>query len=304
MAETSEISWTDSTYNPWIGCTKVGPGCDHCYAEADFDLRKGIAKWGDGEPRHRTKTWPQVLKWEREHADFFLKHGRKRRVFAASLADIFDNQVEEEWRKDFWGLVRATPHLEWLIVTKRISNVRRMLPADWCDYPARYSHVVLIVTVCNQPEIDRDGVRLLSIKRDFRWLRVGLSIEPLLGPMIFRWSIWDAPFTFDWVIVGGESGPEARPMHPEWLRAIHDECRTGEIPFHFKQWGEWAPALSEPGIKMSKEKPNTESIRLCVDGSIYNGDGRAFVTMLKVGKRESGRKLFNKTYNGFPAFVP
>ena len=132
MAEITGIAWTDSTFNPWIGCTKVGPGCDNCYAEALMDKRWKRVQWGSGQPRERTSAanWKQPLLWEREHEAFMLMHGRRRRVFCASLADVFDNEAPPQWRGELWALVKATPHLDWLILTKRVGNVQSMAPAD------------------------------------------------------------------------------------------------------------------------------------------------------------------------------
>lgn len=109
MAQTSKIEWTDSTFNPWIGCTRVSPGCLHCYAEMD-SLRRGWAKWGKGKPRQHTKaaTWKQPLKWNAQAA----KEGRRKRVFCASLADVFDAEVENEWREELWELIGKTPLLD------------------------------------------------------------------------------------------------------------------------------------------------------------------------------------------------
>lgn len=314
MAEASEISWTDATYNPWIGCTKVGPGCDHCYAERDFDLRKGRVKWGAGNPRSRTKTERQPHTWNNAHAEWFAEHGRKRRVFAASLADIFDNEVPANWRHDFWNTVAQTPLLEWYIVTKRVSNVERMLPDWWNE--EQFRHVVLIVTVVNQDEANRDIPRLLAIKSKFPWLRVGLSIEPMLGPIDLRslnpggvqildaldgvsanphYAAWPH---LDWVICGGESGPHARPMHPAWLRSLRDQCAAAGVPFHFKQFGEWAP-VTEIGFEDGR---GVEAFTFQSDLSVetYGGAVPFGTEVRRVGKRAAGRSIDGKEHDGFP----
>lgn len=283
MAENTGISWTDATFNPWIGCTKVGPGCDHCYAERQNAHRAWTPGWGPGVPRKRTShnNWRKVEVWnahpERLIGDQWPR--RKPRVFAASLADIFDNEVDLVWRAEFFALVKSTPNLQWLIVTKRIGNVADMLPADWG--PA-YSHVVLLITVINQPEVDRDGPKLGRLGAEFPWLRLGLSIEPMLGPM----DLERGGFTFlrdlksptgqkyagvDWVICGGESGAGARPMSPVWARQLRDQCAESGVPFHFKQWGEFAPAEE-----------------------FYQGD------VVRVGKKRAGREIDGTEHNGFP----
>lgn len=226
MAETTEISWAHSTFNPWIGCTRVSPGCDHCYAATLMDDRYGRVKWGAGEARSRTKTWGQPLAWERKAA----ASGKPWRVFCASLADVYDNEVPVEWRRELFDLIYETPHLTWMLLTKRIGNIRRM------SWPP--PNVWLGATIVNQTEADRDIPVLLNETPQVavRWL----SCEPLLGPLdltpYFKRSAPADP-TIQWVIVGGESGKEARPMDPEWARAIRDQCADYGVPFHFKQWG-------------------------------------------------------------------
>lgn len=224
MAAQTEISWTDSTFNPWIGCTKVGPGCDHCYAEADFDLRRHRVKWGSGNPRSRTSAanWQNPRKWERDHTAFFAAHGRKRRVFCASLADVFDNEVPEEWREDLLALVRATPNLHWLLLTKRIGNVQSMVPEGLPD------NVWLGATMVTRAEFVRDLPKLKAINAAVRFV----SAEPLLG------DVGDVDLSgIDWLIVGGESGPHARPMKADWLHGLKSVAERDGVAFHFKQWG-------------------------------------------------------------------
>lgn len=249
VAENSGISWTDHTFNPWIGCTQIGPGCDHCYAKRLAESRLNV-QWGDDAPRYRTKdgNWSKVRRWQRGAVEFRRSHHRKQRVFSASLADIFDNQVPPEWRLDFWQLVEQCPDLEFLIVTKRVPNILKMLPHFWGalrpdGVTPKFSHVVMLATVVNQSEADRDVSRLIAVKRRFPWLRIGLSIEPMLGPVKLtreqlRW--------IDWVIVGGESAQGKGPrdlvaLDPDWARDVADQCYAALVPFHFKQWGHYCP---------------------------------------------------------------
>jgi protein gp37 len=228
MAETTGIQWTDSTFNPWIGCAKVSPGCDNCYAQVSTPSRALRVVWGAAQQRHRTASanWRMPLRWNAAHAEFQASTGRRRRVFCASLADVFDNQVDVTWRHDLWSLVRNTPHLDWLMLTKRIGNVAAMLPGDW---GSGYPNVWLGISVVNQAEADRDISRLLNIQAAVRWL----SMEPLLGPV----SLGKAARRLDWVVVGGESGRQPRSMSPDWVRAIRDECESAGTAFFFKQWG-------------------------------------------------------------------
>ncbi|MBC9875971.1 phage Gp37/Gp68 family protein [Bradyrhizobium sp. INPA01-394B] len=233
MGENSAISWCDHTFNPWIGCTRVSPACDHCYAATENQRRKWVASWGEpGQspaPRHRTKTWGNPLKWQRQHLQFYSIHQRPQRVFCASLADVFDNEVPAEWRADLFSLINRTPDLRWILLTKRIGNVLKMVPAGaWTRMP----HVGLMSTIANQAEWDRDYPKLKAVPAAWH----GISAEPLLGPI----NIGDA--RPDWIITGGESGTHARPMSIQWVRELRDQCAAGGIAFHFKQWGEWAPA--------------------------------------------------------------
>lgn len=131
MSENSKIEWCDSTWNPWEGCQKVGPGCDHCYAEARNARFAGgsAVNWGPGAPRRRTSAanWRKPLAWNAAHEQFFAAHGRRQRVFCASLADVFDNAVNPMWRVDLFEVISNTPNLDWLLLTKRIGNARDMI---------------------------------------------------------------------------------------------------------------------------------------------------------------------------------
>lgn len=242
MAENSAISWTDHTFNPWWGCTKVSPGCDHCYAES-FDRRVGGSHWGSGAPRRLVKDWTKPRKWNREAE----RTGVLPWVFCASMADVFDNEVPLEWRGRLWDLVRETPALRWIFVTKRIGNAVKMLPADW---PDAFGHCGLVSTIVNQAEADRDIPKLLATPAAWR----GLSMEPLLGPVVLdaeylgvllgkypfpklerlhRTTVLDM---LDWVIVGGESGAGFRPIAEGWALDLMRQCAEAGVSFHFKQW--------------------------------------------------------------------
>lgn len=220
MAEQSAISWTDGTFNPWIGCTRVSPGCDHCYAARDNERRKWVSAWG--AERRRTKTWGDPLKWNRKAAET----GYRPRIFCASLADVFDNEVDPAWRADLWQLLRETPNLRWMLLTKRIGNAAKMLPMDW-----PFQHVGLMATMVNQEEYDRDRLKLSAVPAPWR----GISAEPLLGRIILDHK--DARENLDWVITGGESGPGHRPLDMDAVRYLRDQCRDLGITFHHKQNG-------------------------------------------------------------------
>ncbi len=220
MAENSKIEWTDHTFNPWIGCTKVSPACDHCYAEALMDTRYGRVEWGAGNARVRTApaNWRKPLQWDRQaQAD-----GSRPFVFCASLADVFDNEVDPQWRRDLFALIRHTPNLTWLLLTKRIGNVRKMVDV----WPR---NAAIGATMANQEEYDRDRMKLVDIQREFQPAFTFASIEPMLGPIILDKN---AP---DWIICGGESGSGAREMNARWARSLRDQSSLFGRKFFMKQ---------------------------------------------------------------------
>lgn len=229
MAEQTAISWADATFNPWIGCTKVSPACDHCYAARDNERRKWVDGWGAGVPRRRTKTWGDPYRWHRKAA----ATGYRPRVFCASLADVGDNEVDPAWRLDLWQVLRETTNLRWMLVTKRIGNLSKMVPSDW-----PFPHVGVISTIVTQAEWERDWPKLKAMPAPWR----GVSMEPLLGPIDIG---AEHP---DWIITGGESGPVSRITRPEWVRSLRDQCAANGIAFHHKQWGGARP--KEHGCKI------------------------------------------------------
>lgn len=247
MAENTAIQWCDHTWSPWEGCQKAGPGCDNCYAEAmNKWLRKG-ENWGPGAPRriYGEDHWDKPVKWQRNALKFETLHGRRQRVFP-SVCDPFDNAAPMLQRERMWGLIRLTPALDWLLVTKRVGNVRSMLPADWGD---GYPNVWIIATVVNQEEADRDLDKLLAVPARVR----GLSVEPQIGPVNLNpWLLAEhgrrqigAQPGLDWVIVGGESGRKARDFDIAWPRQIVSQCKAAGVPVFVKQMGA-KPVWSQP----------------------------------------------------------
>jgi len=279
MGANTEISWTDATFNPWWGCTKVGPGCDHCYAEA-FDRRVGGSHWGAGAPRRLIKDWSGPMKWQREAE----RTGRRPWVFCASMADVFDNEVPGEWRTRLWQTIELTPLLNWQIVTKRIGNAAKMMrdPAVWRE---RFRHVGVMATVVDQEEADRDVPKLLALKRSHSVAWVGLSMEPLLDHVDLASHVID----LDWIIVGGESGPRARPMNPSWARSLRDQSAAAGKAFHFKQWGEFVDVAAPEAFvsDCGRADPTTHTF----------GDGEVVV---RVGKHDAGRLLDGVEHNDRP----
>ena len=260
MAEHSTIEWTDHTFNPWWGCTKVSPACDHCYAET-WAKRTGHDVWGAKSPRRflSEATWNQPVRWNLAAA----RAGRRMRVFCASMADVF------EWghglsaaRERLWELIERTPHLDWLLLTKRPHLVPRLAP--WSTrWPA---HVWVGTTVENQRFAVKRIPYLLDIPCRVRFL----SCEPLLGPVDLTPWIDE----LHWVIAGGESGGGARPTHPGWVRGLREQCVAGRVAFHFKQWGSWWP------------KEGT-------------GEGPT-VSFVRMTKKRAGRTLDGRCWNELP----
>jgi protein gp37 len=226
MGENSKIEWCDHTMNFWVGCTKVSAACDFCYAES-WAKRSGHPELWAGERRRTSPAlWRQPHKWNLDR----LGIGNPRaRVFTNSLADFFDNQVPAEWRADAWQVIDKTRNLDWLILTKRPQNIAKMLPFEWGD---GWPHVWLGTTCENQEIADRNIPILLNVPAAVRFT----SLEPLLGPIHLWWLNGPGPH-IAWLIVGGESGPQARPMHPQWARDLRDQCAAAGVAFHFKQWG-------------------------------------------------------------------
>lgn len=232
MGESTEIGWTDATFNPWWGCEKVSPGCDNCYAET-FSHRLGQEIWGHNAP-HRffsDKHWNGPLKWNKKAE----AEGRQERVFCASMADVFqlsDDLVDQ--RRRLWDLILATPHLTWQLLTKRPENVKRMVPIMWLTdgWP---DNVWLGTTAEDQTRANIRVPRLLSVpgvKVRF------LSCEPLIGPILLAPWLHEG---IDWVIAGGESGAGFRGLDVEHARVIRDECIEAKVPFFFKQHGGLRP---------------------------------------------------------------
>lgn len=264
MGINSKIEWTDNTWNPWRGCTKLSPACDNCYMMRDA-ARFGLN--GQEVTRASPATFNAPLK---------MSWMDGTRVFVCSWSDFF-HAAADAWRVDAWEIIRKRPGLIFQILTKRPERITQCLPEDWGD---GWPNVWLGVTAENQEFADKRIPWLLAIPAAKRFV----SIEPMLGavdltrlsairayaPELYKpddpcapdlkWNALseedgynDAFATqtgeemalLDWVIVGGESGPAARPMHPDWARKIRDQCQAAGVPFFFKQWGEWGPYVNE-----------------------------------------------------------
>lgn len=358
MADTTNIEWCDSTFNPWIGCTRVSPACDDCYAARSTPARTLGVAWGAGQPRRRTgaSSWAQPRQWQKRAEVFRALHGRRRRVFCASLADWLDNEVPVEWLIELLELIRSTPDLDWLLLSTRIGNwssriseaigyLDEQTPAayplplrawlcHWLDGDEAPRNVWLGSTVVNQQEADRDVPKLLRVPAAVRFL----SVEPMLG-RIYLEDIPDPaggvclkPFAglrwvpdgqgrcatqallgrIDWVICGGEAGPQARPMHPDWARSLRDQCAAAGVPFLFKQWGEWAEQDGhKPTRTVSMDTDVGETLAARCDGFIsFAGEfvrdmddattDDPYRGLVRIGKKAAGRLLDGRTHDEWP----
>lgn len=287
MGENSSIEWCDHTFNPWMGCTKVSVGCQHCYAEAQMDHRYGKVKWGPQGTRVRTAAanWKKPLVWNKKAQ----LEGRRYRVFCASLADVFEDRPElVAWRADLFDLIAKTPNLDWLLLTKRPENIMPMLIEAGRGFQDLPDHIWIGCSVENQEQADKRIPELRKVPAKVLFI----SCEPLLSMLNLDGLAYEAAGPewagsnklIDWVIAGGESGPNARPMNPAWARSLRDQCVAAGIAFHFKQWGEYVSVSEVEG-----------------DGfHHYFADGR---TVRKVGKKAAGRLLDGVEWNEMPEAV-
>lgn len=327
MGETTSIEWCDRTFNPWEGCEKVSPACKNCYAETRavrFGHSKGgkhLPLWGPGSRRkwRSDAYWRQPLKWNREAAEL----GERHRVFCMSLGDVFERLPDHpddarmmDERRRLFDLIRATPHLDWLLLTKRPENISWILDGD------TFPNVWLGTTVEN-PETAAERIpHLLRYPAAVYFV----SCEPLLAPVdLSRWLGNVTGYEFRpghsvgadsltarvgvrWVIAGGESGRGARPSHPDWFRSLRDQCAAADVPFLMKQWGEWAPRSHH------RDVPIIGSTRWGTvghggtwfesttpwNGHDDDGHGDHEAMMVRLGKKAAGRLLDGEEHTDFP----
>lgn len=260
MSET-KIEWANYTFNPWWGCEKVSPGCTHCYAEA-FAKRLGHRVWGREEQRRffGDEHWNAPLRWD----EAAWKAGERRRVFCASMADVFEDQPGlGSQRARLFQLVEQTPNLDWLLLSKRPENFASMVPVRWLDGWPRNAWAG--VTAEDQERADLRVPLLLGTPAAVRFV----SAEPLLGPVDLTrlhddelGATWNALATglLDWVIVGGESGAGARPCDLAWVRALRAQCVADGAACFVKQLGATplADARNADGLRWQQLDPDHE----------------------------------------------
>jgi len=213
MGKNSAIEWTDHTWNPWQGCKKVSEGCQNCYMFRD------MIRYGNNPNLiiRSTTTFDAPLKWK-----------EPAKVFVCSWSDFFIEEADG-WRGEAWEIIRKTPHLTYQILTKRPERMQKCMPDDW---GMGWPNVWLGVTVENQ-----DAVRRVALLKQVPAKVHFISCEPLLSEI----DLYSYTTCLEWVIAGGESGPKARPAHPDWVRNLLSMCGYLDIPFFFKQWGAYIP---------------------------------------------------------------
>jgi len=353
----SKIEWTDHTFNPWIGCTKVSAGCLHCYAETmDKRFHRTDGAWGKGVPRRRTSpdNWKEPLRWQRVAAEGYFVEVRREgafvargdvrklvkdaiqpgdrvvqvrpRVFCASMADWLDDEVAPAWRRDLLWLIRKTPGLDWLLLSKRVEGWKDRMDevleaeplgdvddpqytfSDWILdwYNGRPPANVWIGTsVETQRCADARIPALLKIPARVRFL----SCEPLLGAVDF-WRHLPAfssdegtcgvvPGALHWVICGGESGDGARPMHVRWASSLRDHCAAAGVAFFFKQWGEHVDLDNMPEetreFLAGPQGPGLVPLYWQGEDKVIRDEAT-----YRVGKRAAGRMLAGVLHGAFP----
>ena len=229
MGTETSIAWTTHSFNPWIGCTKVSPGCDHCYAET-LNHRWGNDNWGKGKPRRVTAdaNWKQPLRWDK----IAREAGERHRVFCASLADVMDDEAPQGQRERLWELIDTTPNLIWQLLTKRPQRYMRYLPKEF-----KHCNVWLGMSAENQEMFEVRADHLIDASVD-RGTIAFISYEPALGPLTLstrpNWQL-------DWFICGGESGTNRRPMEQAWVENIRRECEERGTKFYMKQMSARTP---------------------------------------------------------------
>lgn len=307
----TEISWCHLTFNPWSGCAKISAGCANCYAAATPAPRRRHAIWGPGQERilAADSYWAKPLRWNRIATDA----GVRLRVFVASMADVFETRSDlDPWRIRLWELINATPQLDWLLLTKRPETM-----LEWSRAHPWPSNAWAGTSVETQAVAEPRIRALLSVPAKVRFL----SCEPLLGPLDFSRMACDpigsgfalmdglglvdgeGPPGIGWVIVGGESGKNARPMHPAWVRSIRDQVVEAGAAFHFKQWGEWVPREIGDDDPFDTLAPHNCDRLIAMDGlphCTWGPAGSDAVPMSMWGKAVAGRHLDGELHDGFP----
>jgi protein gp37 len=302
MGDKTKIEWTDATWNPVTGCTKVSQGCKNCYAERVFNRaywNKPVLFAGSekGGPIYRPREFADV-QCHPERLEQPLHWKKPRRIFVNSMSDLFHESVPDQFISGvFQNMECATQHV-FQILTKRSERMQRYMTWRFQERnEGRFAysppkHIHLGVSCEDQPTADERIRWLLQTLTAVRFV----SLEPLLGPINTKPWITG----IDWVIVGGESGPGARPMHPDWARSIRDQCVAAGVPFFFKQWGEWAPTEMKAGGDLGGDMRRGLTTIVHAPGNPEGYFRRGDEMMSRVGKKAAGALLDGREWREFP----
>lgn len=346
MSDKTKIEWTDATWNPVTGCTRVSPGCTNCYIDwappfriegRHFTEACPKCAWharlasvgkvevvppcqtcrGTGRVRSNAIGSTTGVRLHPERLDQPLRWKRPRKVFVNSLSDLFHDDVPDEYIADVFAVMALAPQHTFQVLTKRHARMRSLLSSPtfldqigWAatglsiywtadDLTWPLPNVWLGVTVEDQERADLRVPYLLATPAAVRFL----SCEPLLGPVTLHQDrLGGRRFLdgIDWVIAGGESGKDARPMHPDWARALRDDCQTVGVPFLFKQWGEWVPVSQGRRVAffdragVERDTNDLSTFRVPVE----------WARLARVGKKAAGRELDGRTWDEYPTIAP
>lgn len=342
MSDNTKIEWTDATWNPITGCSVVSPGCKNCYAMklAGTRLQNHPSRAGLTVDTKNGPVWTGEIRLNEQWLDQPLRWKRPRMIFVCAHSDLFHESVPDEWIDRVFAVMALAPKHTFQVLTKRADRMRdymrrspntkalrdlapmvRGLPMSESEkiIPWPRQNIWLGVSVEDQKAADERIPLLLDTPAGVRWI----SAEPLLGPVSLVVPFDGAKVNaaagalpgiprIDWVVVGGESGKNARPMHPDWARSLRDQCAAAGVPFLFKQWGEWAPRSScyhtfDDGKSCADIDPGATKwpcIRLNENGGdghrLEDEDGGNSAYMQKVGKKTAGRLLYGVQHDGYP----
>ena len=324
MGDKTKIQWTDATWNVAYGCTRTSPGCDNCYAvrqtqrlAGTLDFAKGLVNAGKGHFNGKVNLLPQRL-------DQPLRWKRPRMIFVNSLSDLFHPDVPFEFVDRVFAVMALASRPSFQLLTKRPERMAEYIQRtgrsiNFLEVTARamgwtlqfkgiglvpwpLPNVWLGASVENQAAADERIPHLLQTPAAVRWL----NMEPLLGPVdLVGKGFFGA---LGWVVVGGESGPGARPMHPDWVRSLRDQCQAAMVPFFFKQWGAWKPDWTSVNDGNHQFKDLGPCVALWPDGSTEPAGGEAqrvdwaWSPMQRVGKKAAGRELDRRTWDEYPTW--